>query len=145
MHMCKLVDARTAAHAAAVQWPEHTMLIVRTTAIACTHLLAHAIHELGPSNPLGETREVLHLSSAHQLPTLAILEALEYHWLQISTSAVDSSGVASRTGSHNDDILGLDSCHGRTQVDDGSSLMQSCPANVVASGVLSAHVLLPSP
>ena len=65
-------------------------------------LLAELRHELGPEDPVGETREVLDVGGEHELAAGA--DALDHERVQVGARGVDRGGEAGRARSDDDDF-----------------------------------------
>jgi hypothetical protein len=79
-----------------------------------THLLPHTVHQVWPSDTVGEPGEVLNLCSSHELPAAPVLQALKDNRLQVCTRSIDCCCVASRPRANNDHVLNI--CRGSSML-----------------------------
>lgn len=66
-------------------------------------LLTHLFHQVGAHDSFAESGEVLDLGGGHEGATE--LGSLEEQGLELSARGVDTSGVAGRSGTDNDDVM----------------------------------------
>ncbi len=66
-------------------------------------LLAHLFHQIGAHDSFAESGEVFDFGGGHEGATE--LGSLEEEGRELSTRGVDTSGVAGRSGTDNDDVM----------------------------------------